>query len=140
MKNWLIVLAVVCCVGLGYGQGGAAIEKADHARTQAVVKGDVATLNKMTADTYVFIDGTGRVSSKQELMDAFKNGTIKIQSQDLSDIKVHMYGNTAVETGTVKGQGTRDGRDVSGTYRFTRVWVRRNGTWQTVAYQQTKVE
>ena len=30
-----------------------------------------------------------------------------------------------------------DGQDTSGTFRFTRVWVNRNGMWQTVAFQET---
>src|SRR5208283_4765422 len=29
------------------------------------------------------------------------------------------------------------GEDFSGPYRYTRVWVRRNGQWQTVSYQAT---
>jgi ketosteroid isomerase-like protein len=123
-------------------QGGvaAAVEKADRERTQAVVKADVATIDKMTGDTYVFTDATGRVTTKKDLLDAFKNGSIKIEKQELSDLQVHSYGNTVVETGKLTSQGTRQGQDVSGTFRFTRVWVNRNGAWQTVAFQETKAQ
>jgi len=88
---------------------------------------------------YWFTDANGRVSTKKELLDDMKAGKIKIESQDISDVKVHRYGNTAVETGRLVSKGTRDGKDTSGTFRCTRVWLNRNGTWQTVAFQETKI-
>ena len=32
------------------------------------------------------------------------------------------------------------GQDISGKYRFTDTWVKRNGKWQAVASQYTKVQ
>jgi ketosteroid isomerase-like protein len=122
----------------GQSDATAAIQKADKARNAAIVKADAAALDATTADTYVFTDPTGRVTMKKELMEDFGKGAIKIQSQELRDVKVHVYGNTAVETGEIMSKGTRDGKDTSGTFRFTRVWVNRNGTWQTVAFQETR--
>jgi ketosteroid isomerase-like protein len=124
----------------GGGATAAAIEKADKDRSAAIVKADLDAIDKATGDGYVFTDPTGRVSTKKELMDDFKGGKIKIESQDISDVKVHAYGNTAVETGKLTSKGTRDGNDTSGTFRFTRVWVNHNGTWQTVAFQETKTQ
>jgi ketosteroid isomerase-like protein len=117
----------------------AVILKADKERNAAMVKVDLAIIDKTTADTYVFTDPNGRVTAKKELMDSFKSGAIKIESLSTSDVKVQMYGNVAVETGELVNKATRDGRDNSGTFRFTRVWVNRNGTWQTAALQETRV-
>jgi ketosteroid isomerase-like protein len=121
------------------GGGAAEIEKADKDRSQAIVKGDADAMDKATGDGYWFTDANGRVSTKKELLDDMKAGKLKIESQDISDVKVHRYGNTAVETGKLISKGTRDGKDTSGTFRFTRVWVNRNGAWQTVAFQETKI-
>lgn len=148
MSKAMYVMGAMLLVGLSFAQpkpaaaqtGAAAVEKADKERSQAIVKGDLATIDKTTADTYLFTDTTGRVSTKKELLDAFKSGALKVKSQDPSDIKVQVYGNTAVETGKVTDQTTRDGKDNSGTSRFTRVWVNRNGSWQTVAFQETKIQ
>lgn len=124
----------------GGGGTAAAIEKMDKERTEAIVKGDLDALDKLTGDNYVFTDDTGRVTMKKELMDNLKSGAIKLTSQTISDVKVHIYGNAAVETGKVTAKGTRDGKDISGTERFTRVWVNKGGTWQTVAFQETKAQ
>ncbi len=66
------------------------------------------------------------------------SGDLKFQSMELSDLTVHVYGNTA---GTYKGQ------DISAKYRFTDTWVKRNGKWQVAsgkwqvaASQSTKLQ
>ena len=48
-------------------------------------------------------------------------------------------GNTAVVTSTADVKGTVKGNDISGTYQASRVWVKRNGNWQQVLFQSTKV-
>src|SRR4029077_19619867 len=117
----------------------ATIEKADQDFADAMVKADLVTLAHTYADDYVFTDPTGRVSHKADLLDNFKRGVIKIRSQEISDVEVNVYGEVAVEIGKLVSQATRDGKDSSGTFRFTRVWVNRNGRWQTVAFQETRI-
>jgi len=58
----------------------------------------------------------------------------------LSELKVHVYGDTAVAAGTSTVKGTYKGQDISGKYRFTDVWVKRNGKWHAVASQSTKLQ
>src|SRR3954468_4783085 len=96
------------------------IEKADRAFAAAMVEPDLLALANSYADDYVFTDPTGRVSHKTELLDSFRQGVIKIRSQEISDVHVSVYGDVAVETGKLVSNATRDGRDSSGTFRFTR--------------------
>ena len=42
-------------------------------------------------------------------------------------MKVHIYGDTAVAAATNTLKGTYKGQDISGKYRFTGTWVKRNG-------------
>ena len=115
------------------------IERADKMFADAMVKADVIALANTYADDYVFTDPSGRVSHKAGLLDGFKRGVITIRSQEISDVQVNVYGNVAVEIGKLVSQATRDGKDSSGTFRFTRVWVNRDGRWQTVAFQETRI-
>ena len=117
----------------------AAIEKADRVFADAMVRADLVALANTYGDDYVFTDPTGRVSHKTELLDSFKRGVIKIRSQEISDVQVNVYGEVAVEIGKLMSQATRDGKDSGGTFRFTRVWVKRDGRWQTVAFQETRI-
>jgi len=121
------------------GDAKATLEQMEKDRAQAVVKKDTATLEKMTADDYQLIDSNGRMRGKADTMDAIKSGAINLQSNDIDDLKVQVYGNTAVVTGRGNPKGTIDGKDMGGPIRFTRVYVKRNGTWQSVLFQQTRI-
>ena len=52
---------------------------------------------------------------------------------------VRVYGNTAVITGKADVKGTLAGNDATGQYMFTRVYVKKGGQWQSVAFQQTRI-
>jgi ketosteroid isomerase-like protein len=115
------------------------LKKLETDRAAAAVKADVATMEKHTADDYTFINMYGRMSDKSQMIDAFKSGQTKLTSDELSDMKVRVYGNTAVLTGKADMSGSLSGKDVHGQVMFTRVWVKKGGTWQSVAFQQTLV-
>src|SRR5438105_2630163 len=108
-------------------------------RSDAVIKGDTATLDRMTADDYVLTNALGQVRNKAQILADLKSGELKYQSIDNDDVTVHVYGNAAVLTGHSTTKGQSGGKDISGQYRFTRVYVKRDGRWQSVAFQQTKI-
>jgi ketosteroid isomerase-like protein len=122
---------------------GAAVEeqikKIEKDRAAAVTRADVAALDAITSDDYTLIDRNGRVRDKAQTMNAIKTGDIKITSNEVSDLKVRVYGDTAVVTGRADTKGTIGGRDVSGPMLFTRVYVKKSGRWQSVAFQQTAI-
>jgi ketosteroid isomerase-like protein len=62
-------------------------------------------------------------------------GDIQIGAFTLKDEKVHVYGDVAVVTGQTDLKGTDQGNTITGSYRWTDVFVRREGSWQVVASQ-----
>jgi ketosteroid isomerase-like protein len=115
------------------------LKKLETDRAAAAVKGDVATLEKQTADDYTFVNFNGQMSDKSQMIDNFKTGRTKLTSNDVSDMKVRVYGNTAVITGKADLAGTIAGKETKGQIMFTRVYVKKGGSWQSVAFQQTLV-
>ena len=115
------------------------IKKIEKDRAAAVTRADVAALDAVTSDDYSLIDRNGRVRDKAQTMSAIKTGDIKITSNEVSDLKVRVYSDTAVVTGRADTKGTIGGKDVSGPMLFTRVYVKKNGRWQSVAFQQTAI-
>jgi len=74
------------------------LKKLETDRAAAAVKGDVATLEKQTSDDYTFINLYGQMSDKSQMVNNFKTGRTKLTSNEVSDMKVRGYGNTAVIT------------------------------------------
>ena len=135
------IVVVFAMLGWAWSQGvEEQVKKMETERAAAVVKGDTDTLAKMTSDDYMLINVNGQMSDKAQTMEAIKSGQIKLSQDDLSDLKVRVYGNTAVVTGKADVKGTIAGKDTSGQILFTRVYVKKGGKWLSVAFQQTKVQ
>jgi len=67
------------------------------------------------------------------------SSNIRLQSNTVDEINVNVYGNTAVVCGMATRKGVMDGKDISASVRYTRVYVMRDGRWQVVQFQQTRV-
>lgn len=144
MTQGRIAVAVVFCLAAFLGSAWAQnvereIEKLETERAAAVVKGDVATLDKETSDDYTFISANGQMSDKSQTLNSIKSGDTKLTADDLSDLRVRVYGDTAVVTGKADVKGTVRGQNAPGQILFTRVYVKKYGRWHSVAFQQTKV-
>jgi ketosteroid isomerase-like protein len=92
---------------------------------------------KTLADDYVAITPLGQVTTKQETISARRSGQLRYEAMNVTDMVVRVYGDTAIVTARADVKGHQLGEDFSGPYRYTRIWVRRNGQWQTVSYQAT---
>jgi len=111
--------------------------------TQANLKGgaEAATImDKYLADDMVRIPSNGSIFTKADMVDGFKTGKIKVEQMDLSDVKIHMYGNTAVVTGVISAKSTVIDASYNNKNRFSRVFVKRGGVWQSVLYQNTPIK
>src|SRR5712691_4132505 len=97
--------------GMGASSVEEQIKKMEKDRAAAVVKADVATLEGLTSDDYIFINANGQVSNKAETMNNIKTGVIKLTSNEVSDMTVRVYGDTAVVTGKSTAKGTIGGRE-----------------------------
>src|SRR5438128_8872208 len=143
-KRAAFVVALVLSLAALLGLATAAnveeeLKKLETDRAAAAAKGDVATLEKQTSDDYTFINLYGQMSDKSQMVNNFKTGRTKLTSNEVSDMKVRVYGNTAVITGKADVAGTMAGKDTKGQIMVTRVYVKKGGSWQSVAFQQTLV-
>jgi hypothetical protein len=89
------------------------------------------------ADDYVAITPLGQITTKAETISARRSGQLRYEAMNITDMVVRVYGDTAVVTARADVKGHQLGEDFSGPYRYTRIWVRRNGQWQIVSYQAT---
>ena len=105
----------------------------------AISKSDTKTYGRIVGDDYVFTNQDAVVRTKAQMVSAYDSGSIKYESVKFDDIKVHAYGDTAVVTGRQTLKGQDNGKDISGQFRYTRVYVKRQGRWQLVATQATRI-
>jgi len=104
---------------------------------EATLHRDAEFTRRTLAEDYVAITPLGQVTTKQDAVAARRSGQLRYEAMNVTDMVVRIYGDTAVVTARADVKGHQLGEDFSGPYRYTRVWVRRSGRWQTVSYQAT---
>ena len=122
---------------------GASIQEAirvlHNELVRAQVNNDVAALDRILADDHIFTNPLGGVQTTAERLAEVKSGNRKLDALDIRDIRVRVFGDTAVVTSRATLEGRRNGQEISGEFRGIDVYVRRNGQWQVVAAQATRV-
>jgi ketosteroid isomerase-like protein len=106
---------------------------------EALVRADIGVIEEIEANDLIFTDATGAVTSKAEEIQSIKSGEVKFASIKMTDTHVQGYGNVGVVTGSLAEKAQYKNSDISGMYRFTDVWAKRNGKWEHVAGQETLV-
>jgi uncharacterized protein (TIGR02246 family) len=123
---------------LAAGSAEQEISRLEKAMQDALLKNDTALFEKVATDDYLVINPVGIVGTKAQALAGSQN--IKMESFSADDVKVRVYGDAAVVTGraTIKGQlktGADSTQDISGQYRYTRVYVKQQGQWRLVSFQ-----
>jgi len=102
----------------------------EHEWSQAGIRKDTKTMDRIIADDWISVDFQGKTVSKAQAIAELKSTASQTQPIELGDMKVRVLGTTAIVTG----------KDSTGKYAWMDVFMKRNGRWQAVASQSTKVE
>ena len=129
-------------VPLAWSKGGNAeqqIKTVTDEVSVALLKADSNSLEKLLADDYAGIHSDGRLVTKAQEIESVKSSALKYETNEIQDLKIQVYGHTAVATALASLKGTVGGKPFSFIVRSTRVWVKQNGNWKSVAYQATRM-
>ena len=114
--------------------------KVEDERNAAIMKGDVATLDKMYSNEIAWTNPHGELLTKSQVLSHLQSGEQKFFSIKHSDRHLHVYGNTVVMTVYTRSSVRYKGKTSDAPRRFTNVFVKQNGNWLLVVHQATPVE
>ena len=101
----------------------------------AVERNDAATMDRILADDFVLVTGSGKVFSKQDLLDEARGGRIVYEHQRDAEQVVRVWGDTAVITALLSAKGTEEGTPFAYRVWFSDTYVRLAGGWRYVLGQ-----
>jgi ketosteroid isomerase-like protein len=110
---------------------------------KANIERDYAFFDRVEAEEFIFTDSGGGLTTKKEDLAGLRtapNPDNKLLSYDVDEMKVMLYGKTAVVTGRVTTKGTSKGNSWTSQSRFTDVFVRRDNRWQIVAGHSSRIK
>ena len=102
---------------------------------EAIMRGDVAELKRIFADEFIYTNPKAEVLDKKQQIAALSSAGIKLTEAKSDDVRIRVYGDTAVMTGRFTARAESAGKSEMVNERYTAVWVRRDGRWQLVAEQ-----
>lgn len=116
------------------------IENLEKAWCNAILHDNSTAMDALLADDYIAITPNGILQSKQQALASIRSGTVHFKSIDLSDRKIRIYGKTALVTSRAEVSGISPDGDMSGSYRYTRVYVMdAQGVWRIVSFEASKI-
>ncbi|MCH8062393.1 MAG: nuclear transport factor 2 family protein [Chloroflexi bacterium] len=114
------------------------IVELERARLKAMIDVDSEALNSILSDDLTYIHTTTREDTKKSLIGSLVSGRLSYESMDTEDVKVRIYGDAAVVTGSAAIKVSSGGRLLEFSILFTDVYAKQDGRWQMVAWQSTR--
>lgn len=111
----------------------------DKKRMHAMTAKDVAALEAVLADDLIYTHSSARLDTKKSLIGAMVSGTTVYTSIEPSEVKAQDLGDSVVLTGIAQIKVVSNGTPNAFGVRFTDVYAKRNGKWQMVTWQSTRL-
>jgi ketosteroid isomerase-like protein len=116
------------------------IDQLEQTWRDAILRRNVQAMDALLSDDYIAITSNGAVQSKDQALANLRNGALHFSSIDFSDRKVRFYGQTALVTSRAEVKGTTAEGDLTGSYRYTRVYARDpKGGWKIVSFEASRI-
>jgi ketosteroid isomerase-like protein len=96
---------------------------------EAEERGDVQTLDALTAEDFTVVGPLGFVIDKKQWLDRYSSGAMVTESLSWDEVEVRAYGTAAVAIGRVEQRASYQGRPVIGPLRATHIAVRGQAGW-----------
>lgn len=105
----------------------------------AFYRKDVAFISNLLADEFVATYDDGSQGDKGKELALAVQFNQQVESAVQEDFAVRTYRDTAVVWFTLRVMGVRQGQRSELILRYTDVWIVRDGRWQCVSSQSTRV-
>ncbi len=138
-----MVLGLAAATAWAAQQGNSAaadaVREAELRRFAVTTGGDYDALASLLGDDLVYTHSSASVDSKASYLESLRKG-LRYHTIEPRDLKVRVYGTTAIINGEATIVTSTGGGEPNRTeLRYTDVWVQRDGRWQMVSWQSTRL-
>jgi ketosteroid isomerase-like protein len=105
----------------------------------AIVKNDPEEIGRFVTEDWIIINSDGGIIDKERFLGVIKSSALTHEMMESSDIRVRVYGDSAVVTALTRTKGKFSGQDFSTHERATDVFVKLDGQWRCVLSQLTSL-
>ena len=111
-----------------------------HAADQAQIHGDKAALERLVADDFMIVGGSGKPYGKAGLIALFTDPEVTLEPYEVAEpFLIPLGDEAAILGGRVTFKGLDHGKPYSQTFRYADTWLKRGDRWQLVYTQVTNI-
>jgi len=141
MRKWIALLLLFAAAVTISAAPPADVHAAIRHYREALKAKDIAALETIWTDDYVFVNGHGQLRTKADRIADIRSGASSIDSITHEEAPtVTTHGKTTLVLSRVTIVGKYSGRQVSHDFRSLHVWINEAGRWRLVFNQLTPVE
>ena len=112
--------------------------KLENEFARAVASNDADALDRLLADDWIIVEPDGGMIGKARFLGVIRSGALSHESMESTELRIRVYGNTAVVTGLTTSKGKFMGQDFAFCERATDIFVNQADRWQCVFTQLTR--
>jgi ketosteroid isomerase-like protein len=111
--------------------------KVEKGFVDAIAKNDLEAIERFITDDWIIINADGGIIDRERFLEVIKSGTLTHEMMESEDMRVRVYGDSAVVSALTRSKGKFMGQEFTTHERSTDVFVRRDGRWRCVLTQLT---
>jgi len=144
MKKLFVLLSFFTCITAGNAVNAqtsdeSAVAAAVESLRKAILDGDKAALEKISAEKLTYGHSSGQIENKEEFVAALATGKADFTRIDISDQKILITGNTAIVRHVLKGDVVLSGAATTLNLSVMQVWLKQGKDWKLLARQAIKI-
>ena len=144
LSSALVALMFVCGLHAQTAPDAAELTRLLKEFLSGASRNDAAVHDRFWADDLIYTGSSGRRRSKAEVMRDVRSAPAPkpgdpTTTYSAEDIRIQQYGDTAIVAFRLVGTTTKDGKTETANYLNTGTFLKRNGKWQVVSWQATRI-
>ena len=128
----LAAVAVRATTGSAVSDDAQTVAALDTQYQAAVRKNDAASMDRILADDFILVTGSGKVHTKSDLLNEARSGHIVYEHQEDTEQTVRVWGDTAVVTAKLWEKGTDNAKPFDYALWFSDTYMRTSAGWRYV--------
>ena len=129
-KPWFDMMFRPAVTGNSSTSDETTVSALDTEYQAAVKRNDAAVMDRILADNFVLVVGSGKTFNKNDLLEEARSGRMHYERQEDSEQKVRVWGDTAVVTANLWEKGTNDGKPFDVIAWFSDTYIRTPAGWR----------
>jgi ketosteroid isomerase-like protein len=112
---------------------------AENARVEALLRADYDALDRLLGEDLTYTHSTAVLDTKAMFMESLRSGRLRYHQFRHEDPKVRVLGDIGIINSVARIVAVNRGQENRNHLRVTIVYAKRDGRWQMVAWQSTRM-